>query len=116
MQQRWSAEELVARWTRSPAPARAKRGCGTRRDRAAGGKGAAVACLARELGEEARQILAESLKRAAPPAVGAEPTAIAMRVAAAMRVTLVPQGGCGFPEVRVRGTRPLDFSSPEYDA
>ena len=61
--------------------------------------------------EEARQILAESLRRAVPPGAGTE------TLADAMRAIFTPLGGHDFPDVRERGSRPLpDFSGPEYGA
>ena len=61
--------------------------------------------------EEARQILAERLRRAVSSSAGTE------TLADAMRAIFNPLGGHDFPNVRERGGRPLpDFSGPEYGA
>jgi plasmid stability protein len=65
----------------------------------------------RDEADEARRILAKSLRSAGPPGAAAE------SLADAMRAIFEPLGGHDFPDVRERGSRPPpDFSDPDYDA
>ena len=59
--------------------------------------------------EEARWILLDRLRSAAPPGSATE------TLADAMRAIFAPLGGHDFHDVRERGNRPPpDFSGPEY--